>query len=194
MRLRQIVVASLVQWLPLAVVVVLLAGLGYVLVQQDQRSLANDPQIQMATDARLALDAGASPVSLVPTNQIDIAKSPAPYLVIYDTSGEIQATSATVAGSALVPPAGVFDSARRQPYDAITWTPAPGVRSAVVVMAYSQGFVLAGRSLRYIEEREANTEVIAALGGLGTLAASFVVVVIVQVMAGVASARGAPAV
>ncbi|HEY7982848.1 MAG TPA: hypothetical protein VID73_01690, partial [Ktedonobacterales bacterium] len=143
----------------------------------------------MATDARLALDAGASPQSLVPATPLDIAQSPAPYLVIYDASGQIQAASATVAGSALVPPAGVFDSARAKPYDAISWTPAPGVRSAVVVMTYSQGFVLAGRSLRFIEEREANTELLAALGGLGTLAASLVVVVIAQAMGGVA-ARG----
>jgi hypothetical protein len=173
-------VASLVQWVPLAVVVVALSGLGYILVQQDQRSLANDPQIQMATDARLVLDAGASPASLVPATQLDIAQSPAPYLVIYDASGQIQAASATVNGSALIPPAGVFDSAHAQRFDAITWTPVPGVRSAIVVMQYSQGYVLAGRSLRYIEERESNTELLAALGGLGTLVASLIAVIACQ--------------
>jgi hypothetical protein len=185
-------VATVVQWLPLAVVIVLLSGLGYILVQQDQRSLANDPQIQMATDARLALEAGASPSSLVPATQLDIAESPGPYLVIYDTSGQIQATSATVGGNGLVPPAGVFDNARSQRFDAISWTPAPGVRSAIVVMKYSQGYVLAGRSLRYIEERESNTELLAALGGLGTLVASLIAVIIAQAMGGVAR-RSSPA-
>jgi hypothetical protein len=184
-RFRGVMVASLVQWLPLAVVIVALSGLGYILVQQDQRSLANDPQIEMATDARLALDAGASPASLVPATQFDIAESPAPYLVIYDASGQIQAASATVGGSALIPPAGVFDSARTQRFNAITWTPAPGVRSAIVVMKYAQGYVLAGRSLRYIEERESNIELLAALGGLGTLAASLIAVIAAQALGSV---------
>lgn len=191
MRVREVVVASVVQWLPLAVVTVLLAGLGYLLVQQDQRSLANDPQIQMATDAALALDAGASPQSLVPPTQFDIAQSPAPYLVIYDASGQILAASATVGGNALIPPSGVFDSTPRQRFDAITWTPAPGVRSAVIVMRYSHGYVLAGRSLQYIEERESNTLLLAALGGLSTLAAGLGAVFIAQVVGGLAR-RGSP--
>lgn len=186
MRVRELVMASVVQWLPLAVVTVLLAGLGYLLVQQDQRSLANDPQIQMATDAVLALDAGASPQSLVPSTQFDIAQSPAPYLVIYDASGKVLAASATVGGNALIPPSGVFDSTPHRRFDAITWTPAPGVRSAVIVMRYSRGYVLAGRSLQYIEERESNTLLLATLGGLSTLAASLGAVFIAQVISGLA--------
>jgi hypothetical protein len=179
-RFREFLLASLVQWVPLAVVIVAFAGVGYLLVQQDQRSLANDPQIQMVTDATIALDAGASPASLVPSAQIDIAQSPAPYLMIYDTSGQVLAGSATVGGNALIPPAGVFDSARTERFDAISWTPAPGVRSAIVVMKYAQGYVLAGRSLKYVEERESNTQFLAALGALVTLAASLVAVFIAQ--------------
>jgi hypothetical protein len=149
-------------------------------VQQDQRSLANDPQIQMVTDARNALDGGASPASLVPAAQIDIARSPAPYLVIYDNSGQVLAASATIGGNSLIPPSGVFDDARTERFDAISWTPAPGVRSAIVVMKYADGYVLAGRSLQYVEERESNTQLLAAVGALATLAASLVAVFIVQ--------------
>jgi hypothetical protein len=54
-------------------------------------------------------------------------------------------------------------------------------------MQYSQGFVLAGRSLRYIEERKANTELLAALGGLGTLVASLVAVLFAQKARGTAA-------
>jgi hypothetical protein len=189
MRLRVFLIASLVQWVPLAVIIVAFAGMGYLLVQQDQRSLANDPQVQIVTDARNALDAGASPATLVPTTQIDIAQSPAPYLVIYDANGQVLATSATVGGNALIPPSGVFDSARSERYDAISWTPAPGVRSAIVVMKYTQGYVLAGRSLQYIEERESNTQLLATFGALATLAASLVAVLIVQALR-VATAGG----
>jgi hypothetical protein len=41
--------------------------------------------------------------------------------------------------------------------DRITWQPAPGVRVAAVIVPYGgqqPGFVLAGRSLRLVEQRE----------------------------------------
>jgi hypothetical protein len=44
-----------------------------------------------------------------------------------------------------------------------------------------------GLSLRYIEEREANTELLAALGGLDRLAASLVAVFIAQTARGTAA-------
>jgi hypothetical protein len=84
----------------------------------------------METDAKLALGAGAPlpPQSLVPATQFAIAQSRAPYLAIHNATGQIQAASATGGGNALTPPPGVFDSARHQRFDAITWTPAPELR------------------------------------------------------------------
>src|SRR5262249_32642798 len=101
---RNLLVRSLLGWLPLAALTVVLAGTIYAAAQQVERSSANDPQTQMATDAANALNAGAAPQSLVPSAQIDIAQSYAPYLVIYDASRQIVASSATVQGQALVSP------------------------------------------------------------------------------------------
>jgi hypothetical protein len=172
---RQLLVASVLAWLPLAALTVALSGVIYAAVQQVERSGANDPQVQMATDARAALDAGATPQSLVPTAQIDIAESYAPYLVIYDTGGHILAASATVHGDALIPSSSVFASAQSAGMDVITWTPEPGVRSAIVVVPYTGGYVLAGRSLRLVEEREDNLLLLVAAGGAATLVVTLVV-------------------
>jgi hypothetical protein len=181
--LKRVVIASLVQWIPLAVLTVLLSGLVYAAVQQAYRSSANDPQIQMAMDARNALDGGAAPQSLVPRTQIDIAHSYAPYLVVYDSGGNVLAASATLHDQPIVPPAGVFASARATQQDLVTWMPEPGVRSAIVVVPYSGGYVLAGRSLTLVEQRESDLELIVAAACLATLAATLVAIVAVRLLA-----------
>jgi hypothetical protein len=175
--------ASILRWIPLAILTVLVSGMVYVAVQQDYRSTADDPQMQMALDARTALMNGATPQSLVPANQVDIAQSLAPYLVIYDTSHQILAASATVQGDALIPPSGVFASADTLPMDRITWTPRPGVRSAIVVVRYPGGYVLAGRSLRQIEERESNMEALVGIACGATLVFTFLAVLVTQMVA-----------
>lgn len=187
---RNLLLKSLLSWLPLAALTVVLAGTIYAAVQQVERSSANDPQIQMATDAANALDAGATPQSLVPSRQIDIAQSYATYLVIYDVNRQIAASSGMVQGQALVPPPGVFDAAKSSGMDLITWTPAAGVRSAIAVVPYADGYVLAGRSLKLIEDRESNLELLVGAGAAAALVATFVVVVVVQALAGRIARRG----
>lgn len=179
-NIRRIAVASVLAWLPLAALAVMAAGMVYITVQQSYRSSANDPQIQMATDARNALESGAAPESLVPSTQLDIARSLSPFLVVYDPNGQVVAASATLHGQPLTLPAGVFASAKSMPVDTITWQPEPGVRNAVAVMSYSGGYVMAGRSLTQVELREdnLNEQVLAAL--VGTLVGTFVVVALVE--------------
>jgi hypothetical protein len=46
------------------------------------------------------------------------------------------------------PPLVVFSSVPAGGRNDVTWQPAPRVRDATVVVAYRDGFVLAGRSLR----------------------------------------------
>jgi membrane protein DedA with SNARE-associated domain len=53
----------------------------------------------------------------------------------------------------------------------VTWRPRSGVRIAAVVVAWKGGFVLAGRSLRRVEEQEASAELIAGAAWLVMLAA-----------------------
>jgi hypothetical protein len=172
-HLRKTLVATPAQWIPLAALTVLLTSMIYIATQQSYRSGANDPQIQMATDAVNALEGGAVPQDLVATNKIDIAQSLAPYLAIYDANHQIVASSATLHGGPLALPSGVFDNAQSNGMNVLTWQPEAGVRSAIVVKSYQGGFVLAGRSLQSVEERETNLEQLLLIGGLATLALTF---------------------
>lgn len=72
----------MIAWVPLAFIITVAAGLVYLAVQQDERSSANDPQIQMAQDAAYNLQSGASVNSVVPGNQVDPSHSLAPFLIV----------------------------------------------------------------------------------------------------------------
>lgn len=92
----------------------------------------------------------------MPTGEVDIARSLAPYLMVFDPNGNVQASNAVLHGQVPNLPKGVFDYTRQHGEDRISYQPEPGVRSAVVVVAVNggrDGFVLAGRSLREVEKR-----------------------------------------
>jgi hypothetical protein len=170
-------------WIPIAVAVTGLAALVYAAVQQDLRQGANDPQVQLAQDAAARLDAGATPTAVVPSETVELATSLAPYLVVFDSTGGQLASSAVLHGAAPPFPTSVFDAVRRRGEDAITWQPEPGVRSAVVIRPWRGGFVLAGRSLRLVEERENRTLLISAGIWLLTLGGSAVASLLVRLVA-----------
>jgi hypothetical protein len=171
-RPRSFLLNALRIWLPMAVALSVLAGLVYAEVQQALRSSANDPQIQMVEDGVVSLDAGRLPRDLVGSNRVDLAKSLAPFLIVFDKAGHPVASSAVLAGKTPTPPSGVLDTVRDGGQDRLTWQPQEGVRIAAVVAAYKQGFVLAGRSLILVEERESNALLLAVLGWLSGLVAS----------------------
>jgi hypothetical protein len=172
---------ALAFFLPAAVVLTVACGLIFVGLQQTERMGANDPQQQLAEDAARALDGGAAPTTLVSGSKIDIAVSLAPFVAIYDPSGAILATDGTLDGAAPRPPTGVLDTARSAGIDKVTWQPRVGVRTAVVAVPWRGGTVLAGRSLRIVEERVGQLQVLAAVAWL-------VGVVLVGLASAVASA------
>ena len=167
MRLR----LAILVFLPLAVVATGLAGLVYLVAQQDGRWMANEPQVQLAEDAAARLDAGGAPGDQVGPASVDIARSLAPFVVVYGTADTILATDGTLDGQPPAVPAGVLASARATGRDAVTWQPRPGVRIATVTVAWNGGTVLAGRSLRLVEERADWLEMIVGSGWLATLVA-----------------------
>jgi hypothetical protein len=67
--------------------------------------------------------------------------------------------------------------------DAITWQPEPGVRSAVVMVAYAHGYVLAGRSLEQVELRESSLVLIVAAACAVTLAATLAATLVARALA-----------
>ncbi len=166
-------------WLPLAVVITILLGATYGTIQQALRISANDPQIQIAEDAANALTNGQSIGSVVPAAKIDIAQSLAPYVVVFDDSGKAIASSGFLRNQLPALPTGVFEYVRQHGENRLTWQPEPGVRSATVVTRYTgaqSGFVMAGRSLREVESRDSNLQLLIGLGWLGTLCVSLVTV------------------
>jgi hypothetical protein len=165
-------------WLPIAAAVTILAGFGYGLVQQDIRTSANDPQWQMAEDAASALAADPSAV-VVATAKVDMSRSLAPYLITFDLHGTITAASVELGGTTPTPPIGTLTAARTTGApNSFTWqpggdpSPAPSVRQAAIVVAYKGGYVLGGRSMRLVEEREAAIEHLAIAGWLAALIGS----------------------
>lgn len=175
--------AVLRHWLPLALVISAFVALAYVIAQQNLRMNANDPQIQMAEDAGYALADGAALESVVPAARIDIANSLAPYLVVYDESGKAIVASGFLDNQMPALPAGVFDYTRRHGEDRITWQPAPGVRSAAVIVHVTgmrPGFIMAGRSLREVEARANQMLALAGAAWAVTLAASLLLVVLLE--------------
>ena len=167
------------RWLPLAIVTAGLCALVYLTVQQSLRMGGNDPQIQLAEDAASRLQAGASVPSVVPAAPtIEISNSLAPWLMAFDDSGKLLATSAALHGVPPVYPSGVLDYTRHNGEDRVTWQPEPGVRMATVVVHYAGGYVVAGRSLREVEKRETQAEQLTGLALLSIWAVTFIVIVL----------------
>ncbi len=150
-------VRTLKQSFPLGLVVIMLTSLIYIVVQQDVRTAANDPQIQIAEDLAIRFEGGESPEFLNTMPKIDIARSLATYASAYDSSGKLSASNAVLDGKTPTVPSGVLEYAKTHGTHTVTWQPRTGVRSAVVVVRYeggSSGYAVVGRSLREVEKRE----------------------------------------
>ena len=141
-------------WILLSGLVTVAAFVAFIVVQQQLRSAANHPQVEMAREAASKLNAGANPRSVVNVGPVDIASSSDTYLLVVDSNGALLASSAQLDGRAVIPPSGVFAYVRDHGEDIISWQPAAGVRSAIVVDSFGGGYVVAGRSLSGTEQAE----------------------------------------
>lgn len=184
----QLLRRSVAFFIPAALVLTVACGLGYTVLQQALRGGANDPQVQLASDAAAALTGGASPASVVGpgsavagmagSGTVDAAVSLAPFLVVYDRSGAPVTSNARLDGGMPQPPAGVLAAAAASGRNMVTWQPRAGVQFATVSVPWSGGTVMAGRSLRLVEEREDTTLLLAgaawAAGLVGLVVAALV--------------------
>lgn len=171
--------------LPLTVVITLLTALVYIVAQQNYRISANDPQIQMAEDIAVELSSGQSFDTAVSAANVDIGKSLAPYVVVFDSNGRAVAGSGMLHNQLPVLPPGIFEYTSRMGEDRVTWQPEPGVRSAAVIVHYTgtrSGFVMAGRSLREVEARIDQLTLLTGAGWVGTLAVTVVVTFLVELL------------
>ena len=164
------------QFIPLAVAITLVCGLVYLVGQQNLRMNANDPQIQTSED--LASNLSLNQKISFDSGAVDISKSLASYIMVFNEKGEVSASTARLDGKIPNLPNGIFEYAKAHNQDRFTWQPRVGVRSAAVITYYkgkdNSGFVLAGRSLREVEKREDQLLAQAILGGIVILVSTFI--------------------
>jgi hypothetical protein len=145
---------------PAVAVPVIVAGTIYAAVQQNYRSNANDPQIQIAQDISGQLNAGltqASQLVTAGTAKTDLKTGLDNFLIVFDSTGKLVVSSAQLDGKVPDMPSGIFSATTASGQDIFTWQPASGVRLATVVMPFTsagqKGFVAVGRSLKLVEQR-----------------------------------------
>src|SRR5512143_1260887 len=96
------------QWLPLAVTIVGLVGVIYIVAQQGLRMSANDLPVQLAHDGAEARSAGADPASLVGQGTVELSRELGPFIMVFDESGAVVASSARIRGKVPELPPGVL--------------------------------------------------------------------------------------
>lgn len=141
----------------LALVLTLLGGAAAITMQQMLRRGANQPQIDMAQWYAGEIGAGESPGNVIPPGYVDLEQSLQPFVIFYDEQGNPGPGTGYLDQRIPTPPSGVFDFVRIHGSESVTWQPRPGVRIASVVRRINSktpGFILAGRSLRLVEEQE----------------------------------------
>ncbi len=139
-------------------VLFLVMDLGFAFVF---RSVANDPQVQMARDVSSAFAENqfteetlrSSFETFVPSRlEVVLETSLSPWMQIYDSSGKLLHSSVRMkdTGEAPVLAVDLFKDAQKRGEDARTWSPKKNVRHAVVISPFSglrSGYVVVGRSL-----------------------------------------------
>ena len=163
-------------WLPFAVVITAFSMLAYASVQQVYRQNADDPQIQMAHDSAEALNDGVAVDAIVPAHKIDISTSLAPFYVIFNTAQQPISVSGLLDGQTPQLPDGVLDFTQQNGENRLTWEPKPGTRIAAVIVPYNNGFVLAGRNMHEVEQREAQVSLFAGVTWILAMVATLVVI------------------
>ena len=139
-----------------AAVVTVVTGLIYVAVQQNYRSGANDPQLQIARDINDRLRRGSS-IQKYLQDSVNLNSDLAVFTTLYDGRAMPVQSSGFLDGKIPRLPSGVFDFARTNGEERVTWQPRPGIRMATVVLHAglpSIAFIVVGRSLQEIEVRE----------------------------------------
>jgi len=165
--------AIVTKQLPLLLAITFIVLIIQFTAQQIYRTSADDPQVQIAQDTAEKLSSGLLLKEKLSNDVIDIEKSLATFVVVYDSKHEPVAGSGFLDSKLPTPPLGVFNTASDTGENRITWEPKDGVRSAIVVVPVSgkfSGFVLAGKSLNEVERRQNALSDQLLISWLGTIA------------------------
>ena len=150
------------------IIVSIILGLIYATVQQSYRSGANDPQLQIAKDINEHIRKNL-PFQKFMTDSIDLEKSLSVFVSLYNAKAELISSSGLLDGKFPTLPVGVFDFAKSNGENVITWQPKRAVRLATVIL-YTHSpvaaYIVVGRSLQEIEAREYNLRMMVFVGWL----------------------------
>ena len=175
-----------ISFFPLAVAITLLSGLIYASAQQVYRQSANDPQVQLAEDTARSISSGSNINPQAFSNKIDISKSLAAFIMVFDSKGSVVASTAVDNGKTPVFPKGALTYARDRGENRVSWETSSGARSATVIVPFKNssgaGYVLVGRSLREVEVRVERLFKMVAVGWAATIVATFVSFLLVKIL------------
>ena len=155
--------------LSLGLILTLHGGVAAVTMQQMLRRGANQPQIDMVNYYASEIASGTKPDDAIPPGYVDPERNLEPFVIFYNEQGKPEVSTGYLDQSVPTPPAGVFKYVQSHGSENLTWQPRPHVRIAAVVRYLNSshpGFVLAGRSLRVVEEDESLLFRITFLGWL----------------------------
>jgi hypothetical protein len=155
-------------WLASALLIIVVFGTIYAVVQQSERRSANMPQVQLAKDAARSIRDQRALMS-ISSEQVDIKDSLSPFIIIYNTSGMPVKGNGYLDGKLATAPKGMLEASKNRDNNTVTWQPQSGVRIAAVTVSAGDYYVLVGRSLREVEKNEERTLQITAVAGLVSL-------------------------
>lgn len=157
---------ALAIFINLTVLATVIFATVFLSVQQSYRTNANDPQIEVVGQVEDVIKQDVPLDAIVSeAEQINMAESLSLFVMIFDNNRQLVGSSATLDGQPPTPADNVFSVAKEQGESRFTWEPKPGVRIAAVLKAVDdKAFVLAGRSLKEISNREADLLKICIIG------------------------------
>lgn len=169
------------RFLPLSFLITCLSGLIFLVIQQNIRMNANDPQIQLVEDTVMQLSTEDDTFQITSLPRVNIKSSLAPFVVIFDANGRPVSSSGEFNGELPILPSGVFAYAKEHEDNRFTWQPQKGVRIAAIVKHFTgrtNGYVLAGRSLREVERREDILLQQVLVGWIATTVITFIAILV----------------
>lgn len=174
-------------WLVMVCVVTFVCFACYSTIQQFNRQLANEPQVQIAEDTAAALGAGTPAGSLVQGTKVDMSRSLAPFIVIVDQNKNVIASTAETKGSVPALPKGFLDAVTLWGDHRLTWETPDGLRFATVTVRYDgagPGYVVAARSLRETEARIGRIGLMILVGWVVGVVGFFFILLILRAIFG----------
>lgn len=153
-------------------IITIIFGTMYVVVQQQNRLMANDMPMLLATENARLITNGVDAATVGNASPEDISTSLIPFVVVYDKAGKPVGGAGYLDRKLAQMPLGALQHATTSKPNYVTWQPKQSVRLASVVVATKDYYVVGAQSLKATEDRAGHLLRLTALGyGLAVLVA-----------------------